>query len=125
MNATDTMSSRALTFDRRRARAMAIVGGIMQAIRPHLHPDDRLSRISDAILELMHEADAEIITKHDRAEAGLPDRNEFGLSPEEHRAIEDQRLLLMTRPVPPLIMTLCPKCGEAAPADTATKDAKS
>lgn len=93
-------------FDRRRARAMAIVGSIMKTIDPLLGEDVRRGRIADALLGLFHEADAEIITEHDRREAGLPPRNEYGLTPFEHQAIEAKRYELMVQPLMPMVISV-------------------
>lgn len=70
----------------------------------------------DALVRLFYETDAEIITSADRRAAGLPERNERGLSPDEHKAIEAQRALLLVAPPAHCV------CVQSAEAESKSQD---
>lgn len=93
----------------RRRRADILAASIMRELRDFI-PAAAIGRARDALATLFAETDAEVITEADRLAAGLPKRNENGLSPEEHRLIETQRQLALVKPPH---FYVCAKCGEA------------
>jgi hypothetical protein len=92
----------------RERRAQQLSAAIMRTLEDHV-PRSARHDAHDALMRLFVESDAEIITEADRLAAGLPARNERGLSPEEHRVIEAQRQLALIKP--PNIY-LCAKCSK-------------
>ncbi len=80
-------------------RTMSIVPAMMNIIRPRLRDDVELRDVYDDLIRLLNEAGAEIITDHDRREAGLQPRDDYGWTPDELIALERRRLEIMTRPL--------------------------
>ncbi len=94
--------------DRRQMRARHMASAILREMDDFI-PRDCLPGAHGALMKLFMESDAEIITSIDRKEAGLPERNSFGLTPDEHRAVEAQRLAVLTSfPAPIMFCLDCP-----------------
>lgn len=111
-------------INRREMRALSLASTMVRALDDYI-PRDCRSAAHDALTKLFHDADAEVITNEDRRAAGLSERNEFGLSPEEHRLIESQRAFLMTQPPPPIMFCMtCPHKPGSATESGARDDAK-
>jgi hypothetical protein len=91
----------------RAMRAKRLAADIMQRLNRYI-PDALLPRAQDELIELFGETDAEVVTEHDRRAAGLPERNELGLSPEEHVAIEARKLQTLVQPP---TVNFCMVCG--------------
>lgn len=103
--------------DRRRQRAMAMTSFTLNALAPWIERLDRLEEwakketkgeydpsdarrgIVRALDTLFFATGVEIITDADRIHAGLPPRNEKGLTDDELRVIEEVRLEIMRRPI--------------------------
>ena len=81
-----------------------IVASVVQIVAKHV-PRDSLEPISRDLMELLHDAGAEIITDYTRAELGLSPRGRDGWTSEEIIALDQRRLDAMTRPI------LFPKTG--------------
>ena len=90
-------------FDLRRIRAQRLTSAIMQEITPFLSEDKR--DIHNAIYELLWRSGADMITDHDRREAGLPDRDNNGYTYEELRILENKRIELMLSPMQPFLQS--------------------
>ena len=94
--------------DRRAMRARHLAAAMLRELDDFI-PRDSRSGAHDALMKLFMDSDAEVITSADRITAGLPERNSFGLTPDEHRAIEAQRMLmLVSSPTPILFCSECP-----------------
>jgi hypothetical protein len=78
----------ALTIDNRSLRARTLVANILKMLDgyiPHACRED----VFETLYKSFYEAGAEVITDADRQVAGLPPRNEHGLTAEELHAIEN------------------------------------
>lgn len=95
MNATEKM----LQINKRRMRAQMMAAELYRVIEPHLDRDADRRTVHDGLMELIFSDGWEVITDAQRAEAGLPPRNEEGWTAEELVALEQHRLDLMTRPI--------------------------
>jgi len=91
----------------RRRRADMLAASIMRELADFIAPA-ALDRAHHALAKMFAETDAEVITEADRLAAGLPQRNDNGLSPEEHRIIETQRQLALVA-LPQI--HICAKCS--------------
>lgn len=89
-------------YDLRRMRAQRLTAEIMQEIRPLLE-DNSDRDIHRAIYDLLWRSGADVITDHDRRNAGLPDRGNTGYTEDELRILEARRIELMLNPNPMLI----------------------
>ncbi len=98
-----TAFEESMRLDVRRVRSQQITHFIFHALRDFI-PDDCQGRALDTLYRLLHEAGAEIVTDHTRAEAGLPARGPDGWTVEELLALERRRLEIMARPLAPIIM---------------------
>lgn len=102
------MDLRTLDFapDRQRMQIQAIAALVMSAVGKHI-PDDGSSHkhaVYD-LIDALDKAGIEIITADDRAKAGLPPRSFKGWTEQELHILENQRMLAMLSPMPPLIVT--------------------
>ena len=104
---------RALVFDLRRARAMRLASEIINTVAKHItratHTEanererDVMRDVYRDLFDLLFTKGAEVITDEDRRQAGLPPRNESGMTREEMHALEARRLELMYAPAPPIV----------------------
>lgn len=103
-----------LEFNYRENRARSITAAIVARLRDCI-PRTAYREAHDELMALFVEMDAEIVTTEDRKAAGLPARNDRGLTPLEHRAIEARRMEVLTSPPAPVIIGVCGKCGGPNP----------
>lgn len=82
----------------RRMRADAFLARVYLAIEPLIESQEERRAVYHKLRELFIEDGVEIITDEARREAGLPPRDEHGMSPHELVAIEQKRLELLMRP---------------------------
>lgn len=87
----------------REMRARHLASSLLRELEDYI-PRATCSRAYDALLELFVKTDAEIITNMDRTAAGLPERNECGLTPEEHRIMESRKMLALVAPPAPVYL---------------------
>ena len=99
-----------LVTDRRYARAQALTAFMMQIVEKYIcdHFDHDTGRdlrrnCSRDLMETFYKAGVEIIADAERAEAGLPQRDERGWTVQEFTAFEARRLELMARPIQQII----------------------
>ena len=93
-----------INLRQRRAYGLAheIMAKVMKA-SPHLHyhaSGAEQCAVHDAILETLMGVGAEIVTDHDRSEAGLPPRGADGWTVEELIALERRRIEALYAPWP-------------------------
>ena len=92
-------------MDLRRRRADALVAEIMSAIGPFLsHDRDAREDAARAVHRLLTSQGAYVMTDHERAEAGLPPRDDKGWTEAELRAYEASMLHAMMAPITPPIL---------------------
>ena len=89
-----------ITYQFRRHRADSLAAHIMQIVSKYLRDEGREHRdcVRD-LLAVFYENGVEVITDADRAIAGLPPRNEQGLTVQELQLLEMHRLQVMMRPL--------------------------
>jgi len=109
---TLTATELSLRIDKRRARAGQMASTIMQVIDPFLREDGSSVRRSafERLYELFFTEGVEVLTDHDRAMLGLPQRDGEGWSDEELKVLDYLRLQIMLKP---LVMPLNPSSSEA------------
>jgi hypothetical protein len=102
-----TASWKRQRMDLRLIRAQRLTAAIVDAIAPHLDPSEpvNLGHVSRAILEVLHGQGVEVLTDYDRAEMGLPPRDELGWRPDEIIAHDNRMLEPLMRPLPYFIPT--------------------
>ena len=86
-------------LDKQSDQVASVAALVMGAISKHI-PDDGHSR-DDAMTDLvsaLHDATIDIITKEDRAKAGLPPRSAAGWTDQELRIIDAMRIQEMMLP---------------------------
>lgn len=79
-------TEQALLPDLRYLRAMDLTAHLMRALDESLrsYDEDRLpQRVQEEVFKALYEAGVEVITDADREKAGLPARNEKGLTLQE------------------------------------------
>ena len=108
-----------INLRQRRAYGLAheLMNRIMKA-SPYLHyqADGREQcAIHDAITGFLAEVGAEIVTDHDRSEAGLPPRGPDGWTVEELIALERRRIEVLLAPITVMPRVKCKMCGDAWP----------
>lgn len=87
-------------FDLRRLRAQRLTGAIMNEIS-RLIEGDNAREINRAIYDLLWRSGADMITDHDRSNAGLPDRGNNGYTHDELHILEAKRIQMLLSPMPP------------------------
>lgn len=90
----------------RRRRADAMVAHVMEKIGPLLcshSPFDNRKRAVERLLDLFHDSGIDVVTDEMRRMAGLPERNDYGLTPHELHVLEVQRIQSLMNP-PPIIV---------------------
>lgn len=113
-----------IAHDRRRARAQAMTGFVLNALEPWVDrlqcledraasiekddsyqrsPEDHRRSIRRALFDLFSAVGVEVITDADRALAGLDPRNHLGLTEFEMQTMENRLREAMLRPAPPMI----------------------
>ncbi len=107
-----------MTPDLRRIRTATMLAHVMQIVDPYLcdhDPEINARReIDRALYKLFFESGVDFITDIDRTNAGLPPRDERGLTTAELLKIEQARLDAMYRPMAPFIVKkppVCDACG--------------
>lgn len=87
--------------DLRRNRAMQFTAAVMNKVGPYIRDETghEMRDAHDALFELFFQEGVDVITDHDRAEAGLPPRGPDGRTVEEMVALEARRLEMLTRPL--------------------------
>lgn len=91
-----------LVTDLRYARSQALTAYIMQIVGKYIcdHGDrDGHANCSRDLMEIFYKVGVEIIADAERAEAGLPPRDERGWTAQELAAMEARRLEFMSRPI--------------------------
>ena len=83
----------------RRMRADAFIARVYLAIDPLIADQDERHAVYDKLRELFIEDGVEIVTDRARAEAGLPPRDDHGMSPQELLALEHARHEVLMRPL--------------------------
>ena len=80
--------------------------GVMACDEIGLAPPDRdlMRDLHYELLEAMERHGAEIVSDFDRQEFGLPPRGPDGWTMEEIVALEQRRMEMLTRPIPPMII---------------------
>ncbi len=102
MNKTATLLRTNLRYN----RTMSIVRAMMDIVHPRLRDGVDLQDVHDDLIRLLNDAGAEILTDHDRREAGLQPRDGYGWTPDELIALDRHRLEIMTRPLGPIIVSI-------------------
>lgn len=101
-------NARALTRDRRSLRASAVTAAVMVAIAQSVPPDANMAKIAADVMSALYLEGVEIITEHDRIEAGLSPRGPDGLTKEELIIMDARLTLAMLAPLPALIVQAKP-----------------
>jgi len=99
---TPAFDQQTLQPELRRARTQRLVAYIMHHVGRHLcdHGENHGPRdASRDLFEALYEAGAEVVTDADRAAAGLPPRDQYGLTREELVLLEQRRLDAMRAPL--------------------------
>lgn len=109
-------------INRREMRARHLASSLVRELEDFV-PRDSLPGAHGALFKLFMSSDAEVITSADRIAAGLPERNEFGLTPDEHRAVELQRLHILTASPTPIFF--CADCPNKPGSATARPEGES
>jgi hypothetical protein len=93
-------------IDLRRKRAQQLTAYIMHAIGKYITDDrsDYRRKAHEDLYELLYSQGVEVLTDADRLLAGLPVRGNLGWTPDELRALEDERLKRLTTPMPPVVL---------------------
>ncbi len=102
------MRYRTFHQDLRRIRCDQMTAHIMQEISPLLdrvNDDDLCRDVREALHKLLWRNGIEILTDHDRKNAGLPDRNNEGWTDDELRVLEAKRLEMLLAPMKPFFVT--------------------
>lgn len=92
-----------LTINRRHTRTQQLLGHVLHQITPYLDPNrDKAYRdVARALEELFHCSGVQIITEADRAAAGLPPRDQNGMTLEELVIMEGRlRDAMLAGPAP-------------------------
>lgn len=94
-------------MDIRRHRAQVLTAEIMRMISPMIceHEERHLHREAHKrLFEFFWTSGHDFITDMDRANAGLPQRGVLGWTEAELRVMENQRLMALVTPLPPIII---------------------
>jgi len=103
----DLEGRRLSPMDMRRHRAQVLTAEIMRMMSPYIceHDEKALHRKAhNKLFEFFWTAGYDFITDMDRANAGLPQRGVLGWTEAELRVMENQRLMALTVPMPPIII---------------------
>lgn len=98
---------RGMRLELRRARTTQLTGHIMHIVGKHLRDHDKghgFRDCSEEIFGALYESGAEVVTDADRATAGVPRRDPYGMTAEEVRIMEARRIEAMLKPMQPLIL---------------------
>ena len=90
--------------DRRRHRAQMFTAEVLRVVGRYVcdHRDDdhdNMKHLHRELFRLFYEQGFDAVTDLDRANAGLPLRDDKGWTEHELRALEEMRLELMRRPI--------------------------
>ncbi len=94
--------------DKRRMRAMALTGHILQIVGryiPHNSERDPMRDLAYELQEALEKVGAEVVSDFDRQQYGLPPRGPDGWTMDEIIALEQRRLEMMYAPMPPVIIS--------------------
>jgi hypothetical protein len=102
-------SSPKITMNRRYMRAQLLLGHTMSIVGKHICDCDHSQRnhhrdCARELLDLFFDSGAQIITDAERAEAGLPPRDEHGMTEDELQILENHALAAM-RATAPMMMS--------------------
>jgi len=90
--------------DRRHINAQKFVAEILHIVEQHFSDEDRRRRVirilAEELFDAAWKAGVYLLTDADRAEAGLPERNFSGWTPEELLTLEAKKLEALLRPAP-------------------------
>jgi predicted metal-dependent phosphoesterase TrpH len=89
--------------DRQRYQVDAVAALIMSAVGKYIQRDDHKYATRD-LIDALHNAGIDVITKDDREKAGLPPRNQKGWTDQELAIMDVKRTEAMLRPLPPIIL---------------------
>lgn len=93
-----------LPLNLRRQRARALAAHIFNTLQDHI-PRIGWNTAKYELENLLYLKDVEILTRDDRIAAGLPERDETGLTPEQHRLWDAFMFKRMTEPPALMVMT--------------------
>ena len=103
--ATARMWEQDMRIDRRKRTAAALTNLISREIAPFLGDEERAREYAArAIYGIIMDQGLFVLTEQDRIDLGLPPRDDKGWTADEIRAYEAHLSMLMTRPLPHLVM---------------------
>lgn len=122
----------ALVYNKRYVRSQQLLAQVLHIVEPYLRESSKegspVRDVARELGELFHCSGVQIITEGDRAAAGLPPRDHYGMTLDEIRIIEHKLLLASMAPAPLLFVDIdgkinvertmaeaagCPKCRAA------------
>jgi hypothetical protein len=86
------------------ARVMSVIGKYLER-----HDGEACRDAGHALFDLFYGSGVEVISDADRAAAGLLQRDEQGLTPEELQILEARRMQIMLAPMPPVLIRDLPE----------------
>jgi len=94
--------------NKRLLRAQSMASAVMQTLGKFIKDDNRDEKkyAHRALMDLFMGQGVEVITDRDRIEAGLPLRDEYGITEMELQIIENRRMTIMAEVSKPLFVNL-------------------
>ena len=105
---SDTATALSKRIDMRRRRAYVLASSIMQELQ-HLIPDANHREAYDRLRDLLTAKGVEVLTDHDREQLGLAPRGPDGWTVEEILALEQLRVIALTRPISMTVPAKAPR----------------
>lgn len=87
-----------LTINRRYPRSQQVLAAILTVVNKYILDQDQRDCYRE-LSNLIYNSGMEIITDEMRKEAGLPPRDEYGMTSLEHQAIEYHMICNMLKPI--------------------------